>query len=509
MVYSVGEGGETLYGKPDLKLVNSQETEFTDHSPILGWAYDGNPIYGPYGYTNSDGGVVTMMKSSYRLNTSRVDGPSVTTFPLGFFVEDFTYHENNDDSYLDRNNGRFCVTPEYPNGTYAYFVTVNPDSIESSGLFENYKIPTFPYVLGEKYHSTPNEFNFSKSSNQDDYDIVANNWCRNTISYNLRETGIKYPYIYCPDDLSQTGKIVSTNRGRVSRVDVKSAGDNYKVGDTLNFSGDVTGFGAAGRVSRLKGRSVNSISAAISEISNVEFIPSTKKGSYLVEATSPHNFENLDIVNVSGISTTSSKIEGFYTVGVSSEKFAIVGLGTIGVAVGDTSITGLVTFFNVSSSLLDSNIIPNDILGIGTEQVKVLNVDKENSRFRVLREVNGTVGSTHTIGSILSEVPRRFEINSGFKTRYAFQKNKEIYFEPQETVGLGTTAVGIGSVLQFDSFGLNTVGLGTTFGSSSLAVPIKSLYFKDHNLKTGDLLTYSPNGGQGIVYNDNGEIGVI
>ena len=194
MVYSVGEGGETLYGKPDLKLVNSQETEFTDHSPILGWAYDGNPIYGPYGYTNSDGGVVTMMKSSYRLNTSRVDGPSVTTFPLGFFVEDFTYHENNDDSYLDRNNGRFCVTPEYPNGTYAYFVTVNPDSIESSGLFENYKIPTFPYVLGEKYHSTPNEFNFSKSSNQDDYDIVANNWCRNTISYNLRETGIKYPY---------------------------------------------------------------------------------------------------------------------------------------------------------------------------------------------------------------------------------------------------------------------------------------------------------------------------
>ena len=508
MVYSVSEGGDILYGKPDLKLVNSQETEFTDHSPIIGWAYDGNPIYGPYGYSNNNGGIVTLMRSSYRLNTSRTDGPSVTTFPLGFFIEDFTYYENDDDSYLDRNNGRFCVTPEYPNGTYAYFVTVNPDSIESSGLFENYKIPTFPYVLGDKYHSTPNEFNFSKSSNQDDYDIVANNWCRNTISYNLRESGIDYPYIYSPNNLSQTGKIVSTNRGRVSRVDVKSAGDNYKVGDTLNFSGDVTGFGAAGRVSRLKGRSVNSLSAAITEISNAEFIPSNKKGSYLVETTSPHNFIDLDIVNVSGISTTSSKIEGFYTVGVSSEKFSIVGLGTVGVAVGDTSITGLVTFFNVSSSLIDSNIIPNDILGIGTEQVKVLNVDKENSRFRVLREVNGTVGSTHTIGSILTEIPRRFEINSGFKTRYAFQKNKEIYFEPQETVGLGTTAVGIGSVLQFDSFGLNTVGLGTTFGASSLAVPIKSLYFKDHNLQTGDLLTYSPNGGQGIVYNDNGEIGV-
>jgi hypothetical protein len=22
------------------------------HSPIIGWAYDGNPIYGPYGYKN-------------------------------------------------------------------------------------------------------------------------------------------------------------------------------------------------------------------------------------------------------------------------------------------------------------------------------------------------------------------------------------------------------------------------------------------------------------------------
>ena len=38
MIYSVSEGGETLYGKPDLKLVNSQETAFTDHSPIIGWA---------------------------------------------------------------------------------------------------------------------------------------------------------------------------------------------------------------------------------------------------------------------------------------------------------------------------------------------------------------------------------------------------------------------------------------------------------------------------------------
>jgi hypothetical protein len=38
MIYSVSESGKTLYGKLDLKLVNSQETDFTDHSPIIGWA---------------------------------------------------------------------------------------------------------------------------------------------------------------------------------------------------------------------------------------------------------------------------------------------------------------------------------------------------------------------------------------------------------------------------------------------------------------------------------------
>ena len=509
MIYSVAENGDILYGKPDLKLVNSQETAFTDHSPIIGWAHDGNPIYGPYGYSNNDGGVVTLMKSSYRLNTSRIGGPSVSTFPLGFFIEDFTYQENIDDSYLDRNNGRFCVTPEYPNGTYAYFVTVNPNSTESSGLFKNYKIPTFPYVLGDKYYSTPNEFNFAKSSNQDDYDIESNKWCRNTISYNLREDNIDYPYIYSPNNLSQTGKILSTNRGTVSRIDVKSSGDNYKVGDTLNFSETTgTGFGAAGRVSILKGRSVTSISASERSVDDVKFIPSTKKGTYFVEAASPHGLQSLDIVNISGLSTTSSKLEGSYTIGVTSERFSIVGLGTTGVAVGNTNVTGLVTFFNVSSSLIGSNLVPNDILGIGTEKVKILNVDYSNSRFKVLRSVDGTVGAIHTIGTVVSEVPRRFTIDSGFKTRYQFKKNREIYFEPGETVGLGTTAVGIGSVLQFSSFGLNTVGLGTTFGSSSLAVPIKSLYIKNHRLETGDLLTYSSNGGEGIVYNEFGNIGV-
>ena len=83
----------------------------------------------------------------------------------------------------------------------------------------------------------------------------------------LRETGVDNPYIYSPDDLSQTGEIVSTNRGIIEKIDVTSPGDNYKVGDTLNFSDtDPTGFGAAGRVSRLKGREITNLSASTIEL---------------------------------------------------------------------------------------------------------------------------------------------------------------------------------------------------------------------------------------------------
>ncbi|WLW36919.1 neck protein [Synechococcus phage S-8S29] len=45
---------------------------------------------------------------------------------------------------LDEFNGKFGPTPEYPNGTYAYFMTEN-----SSGE------PTYPYAIGPKYYGTP------------------------------------------------------------------------------------------------------------------------------------------------------------------------------------------------------------------------------------------------------------------------------------------------------------------------------------------------------------------
>lgn len=130
----------------------------TKHSPFLGFAYDGFPIYGAYAYKNTDGtGGIIRMKSSYNLRaittrttyadgTTVTSGPAVsTTYPLGYFREDYEYKTTTaaTPDYLDEHNGRFCKTPEYPNGIYCYFATV--DASHNSA---------YPYFVGPTYYGT-------------------------------------------------------------------------------------------------------------------------------------------------------------------------------------------------------------------------------------------------------------------------------------------------------------------------------------------------------------------
>jgi hypothetical protein len=49
----------------------------------------------------------------------------------------------NNPEFLDEHNGRFCVTPEYPNGIYAYFCTVD----------ENWN-SAYPYAVGPTFYGT-------------------------------------------------------------------------------------------------------------------------------------------------------------------------------------------------------------------------------------------------------------------------------------------------------------------------------------------------------------------
>lgn len=129
------------YPSDGLYVINTSQ-----HSPLLGFAYDGFPIYGAYAYTNVDGtGGISRMKSSYQLKsqTTRNNGPAVnSTYFNGYFREDYEYIAHTGDAtYLDIHNGRFCKTPEYPNGIYCYFTTV--DANHNSA---------YPYVVGPTFY---------------------------------------------------------------------------------------------------------------------------------------------------------------------------------------------------------------------------------------------------------------------------------------------------------------------------------------------------------------------
>ena len=120
------------------------DLDSTHHSPIIGFAFDGFPIYGAYGYasTTAASGPIKRMRSSYQLttDTTRSGGPHpVSAYPLGDCIDDYIYTAGSGD--LDAHNGRFCYTPEYPSGTYAYFVTVD-DSLK----------PVYPFVMGPTYY---------------------------------------------------------------------------------------------------------------------------------------------------------------------------------------------------------------------------------------------------------------------------------------------------------------------------------------------------------------------
>ena len=78
-------------------MINNVEVDNTQHSPIIGWAYDGHPIYGPYGYSDKTGGAVVQMKSGYVEEAINVSGrPPESEFPAGFFIEDYNYVPSDD-----------------------------------------------------------------------------------------------------------------------------------------------------------------------------------------------------------------------------------------------------------------------------------------------------------------------------------------------------------------------------------------------------------------------------
>lgn len=172
--------GDHVDYNPTTKTYSESTTTPTQHSPILGWLRDGLPIYGPYGYSSpmdptsgirrmvggfvlrdgSTPGVDDIVTAGRTLpewalanGSTEAAGPAVSSsYPLGRYIEDWaylgdliksgtTYYQQGVDFDLNEYNVRYCVTPEFPNGTYAYFL-----NITASGT------PQFPYNTNRYFY---------------------------------------------------------------------------------------------------------------------------------------------------------------------------------------------------------------------------------------------------------------------------------------------------------------------------------------------------------------------
>lgn len=237
-------------GTGDRIQVNLSDSQ--NHSPIIGWALDGAPIYGPYGYLNPqdpDSGIRKMRSGYKKINVanlpaerrnSQADGGLLTEYSIGEFEQDYIWTAKNAD--LDVNNGRFGKTPEYPNGVYAYFLTAELNS------------PTqgFPYFVGSKFAGTVDmEFNNKSFASIEN---IPNLRRYLRFNANIAPRPIDAGFF-------EVSSIPTSTEASLDFVEVSSPGSNYKLGDVVNFNNDGTkGFDAAAYISVLQGRSVSAVS---------------------------------------------------------------------------------------------------------------------------------------------------------------------------------------------------------------------------------------------------------
>jgi hypothetical protein len=191
-------GDNINYDSVSKKYSEITPTTAQKHSPIIGWINDGFPLYGPYGYSNpydASSGVRRMVSGyvlrdgSYRTDnlndpiTGRrslpawaqaaqtktfKNGPAVSTsYALGHYAEDYDYlgdhgYTQEVDFDLNKYNARYCVTPEFPNGTWAYFTTIT-----SSGA------PWYPYNVGRWYYGSPTAGNSTTTTMNADKPLIT------------------------------------------------------------------------------------------------------------------------------------------------------------------------------------------------------------------------------------------------------------------------------------------------------------------------------------------------
>jgi hypothetical protein len=432
------------------------DTNPNAHSPIIGWAYDGNPIYGPYGYSDFNTSTnVKSLVSGYTLDPNNINNrPSLTKFIPGFFVEDYKFTDSGD---LDESNGRFAITPQFPNGIYAYFVGL--------ALTESTLKPNFPYFIGDFYKSEyPKENNFLSQS----FDFNSSKLIRNTFPYKL---GQKYAYndfiIDSTDLSSQKSTIESVSKGEVDFIEILNPGSNYKVGDSIIFSTS-NGDRLDTKVSSVVGKGITSLITSIDSYSDA-LVFWDSPGVLRINTKPSHRLKDGENVLISSVSNNNNKINGYYKIGVTSA------ITSIASSIPSTSTVGLVTDIYLVNIPSTQTISIGSSISINSEIFTVLNVFSSENILRTRRSLTGIA---HSIGNLLYFTPDTFTIQQNVPY-FESIGNQIVYFNPKESVGIGTTS-GTSNNVQY-SLGIN---------KKNISVPTQSIFIPNHPFKTNQEIVF-------------------
>ena len=439
----------------------------TGHSPIIGWAYDGNPIYGAYGSVDVDSvqSDIKKMVSSYEISaTNIVNRPPSSLFPYGYFIDDYVYTGNGD---LDEHNGRFTKTPDFPQGVYAYFATVD--------LLND---PQFPFFVGDTYRSFAIEENTVKGKllDQVTFDFNNSELVRNTQPYNLFGDGVSYDYLFQPYRTNnQVSNPSNLLQGAIETIDILSKGSGYSIGEKVIFDNTGTnGVGLDAEVKKLHGKPIDNISSSVITLSNLP-IKHTRQG-VVFKATPYHEFKGSDTVRVTGISTYIKGLEGFKKIAVASYSASLT----------DNGYTGIITDLRVD--FVPDNVAVGDSIGIGTETARILGFFPNEKIVRIERYAGFT---TAAVGSAVTYFTSEFTVpveTNPFDSSF----QNLIYFNPKESVGVGTT-VGI-------STSVNVSLNGVTKQRSILA---QTIHLPNHGLKTNAKVTFDKRGNTDLFATDS------
>lgn len=425
----------------------------SSHSPIIGWAYDGNPIYGPFGYEDPEvavDGTAKALESGYEIDVSYIDRNNLS-FENGFFIEDYKFTNNGD---LDEHNGRFGKTPDFPNGVYAYFAPI--DATEFT--------PIFPYFIGNTYKSP---FIVENAKLTQDFDFNNSPLVRNTFPYRASGKLSSYDFVYESNEIKNHKVVIeSVSSGTIEQVEISNPGRNYKVDDAIKFDNTGTnGEGFSASVFEVKGKEITSLTTNISSYPSSIFTWNNAKEVKVIVLPS-HTLSSYDNVTISGFGTESN-LNGTFDIDVTSHSSSLL-----------TNIpsTGSINVADIYVSNIPGSLRNGSLIGIGTEYLTVLNIFPE---YNVLRVKRGLVNVGHSTAALVNYIPDSFTFSIDVD-HFDSKVNDKVYFNPTKSIGFGT-AVGISTFAE--------VNIGIT--TQIISLPSKSIYLNNHPFKNNQKVRLS------------------